>query len=102
MLLAPRGHWGPSVYHERIKIQLLGRKISVKYCRGTFFNTNKLLDCVQPPPPLKNDFFFLREGGGCTQANKFLQSYKELSLVVMEQFCILVKTRPRITAIKRH
>ena len=100
MLLAPRGHWGPLVYHERINIQLLGCNTFVKYYRGTFFNTSKLLTCVQPPPLLKkNDFFFLREGGGCTQANKFLKSYKELSLAVMEQFCILVKTRLRILAI---
>ena len=43
--------------------------------------------------------FFLRKGGGCTQANKFLKSYEELSLAVMEQFCMLVKTRLRITAV---
>lgn len=99
MLLAPRGHWGPLVYHERINIQLLGCNTFVKYYRGTFFNTSKLLNCVQPPPLPKKRFFFLREGGGSTQANKFLKSYKELSLAVMEQFCILVKTRLRITAI---
>lgn len=99
MLLAPRGHWGPLVYYERINIQLLGCNTFVKYYRGTFFNTSKRLTCVQPPPLLKKRFFFLREGSGCTQANKFLKSYKELSLAVMEQFCILVKTRLRITAI---
>ena len=99
MLLAPRGHWGPLVYHERINIQQLGCNTFVKYYRGTFFNTSKLLTSVQPPPLLKKRFFFLREGGGCTQANKFLKSYKELLLAVMEQFCILVKTRLRITAI---
>lgn len=99
MLLAPRGHWGPLVYYERINIQLLGCNTCKILQRNIlqYQQTSKL--CTAAPSPQKTIFFFLREGGGCTQANKFLKSFKELSLAVMEQFCILVKTRLRITAI---